>query len=412
MGLNIFAKKSPLVVETEESAINDFLTRGVETVLPSADEARELLQSGKRLRIYTGVDATGKFLHLGHALIFRKLAKLHEMGHEIIVLIGNFTGKIGDPTDKMSARTQLTDEQIEENMQGYIQQLKPIFNFNDKHNPIRVVYNADWLSALSFADVVELASKFTVQQMLERDMFDRRIKEGKPIHLHEFLYPLMQGYDSVYLDVDMEIGGNDQTFNMLAGRTLQKAYGKRNKLVMTMALLTDAQGNKMSKSENNYVALTDDAREMFGKVMSWTDDVIVNAFTLLTDVSLEDIEKIREGLAQGANPRDYKLDLAYHVVRIYKGEAEANVARDNFIQVFSQGNKPVDIEEKFASTRNIVDALVEVGMVSSKGEAKRVIEQKGLKVNDVVVSDVGYELSPGVSLVQKGKRHFINISVE
>lgn len=410
--MKLFTKKPQVVVDVDSAKIDQFLSRGVESVLPTSKEAKELLSSGKRLTVYTGVDPTGEFLHLGHATVFRKLAKLQELGHEVVVLIGSFTAKIGDPTDKMAARTQLTDEQIAENMKSYIQQLQPIFDFDNKVNPVRVVYNGDWLSQLNFSDLVELGSKFTVQQMLERDMFEKRIEEGKPIHLHEFFYPLMQGFDSVHLDVDMEIGGNDQTFNMLAGRTLQKAYGKKNKLVMTMKLLADEQGNKMSKSEGNFIALTDDANEMFGKIMSWSDEMITNAFEILTDVPLEEIAAMREAMQKGENPRDYKIKLGYEVVRIYKNEADANVARDNFIKVFSEGAKPVDIDTKFSSTKNIVDAIVEVGLVPSKSEARRVIEQGGLKVNDEVVSDVSYELEEGTSLVQKGKRHFINISVE
>jgi tyrosyl-tRNA synthetase len=328
------------------------------------------------------------------------------MGHQIVVLIGNFTAKIGDPTDKSAARSQQTDEQVAHNMREYLKQLAPIINFNDKVNPVQVRYNADWLSKMTFEDVITLASHFTVQQMLERDMFEKRIEEGKPIYLHEFMYPLMQGYDSVALEVDMEIGGNDQTFNMLAGRTLEDRMLHKDKMVLTCELLVDAEGKKMSKTDNNFVALANSPEDMFGKIMSWNDSVMENALRILTDLTEEEIK-----VTLAKEPRDAKLDLAYEVTKIYKGEAGANVARGQFIEVFSKGAKPADIETKTTSEKNIIEAIVAVGLVSSKSEARRVIDQKGLKVNDEVVESYEYELEKGTSLVQKGKRHFLNIQV-
>jgi tyrosyl-tRNA synthetase len=395
----------------DKKLIEEFLTRGVANILPTEKDLEKLLLSGRQLRIYTGIDPTGENVHLGHGVVFRKLAMLHKLGHKIIVLIGNFTAMIGDP-DKSAARTRLTKEQVEQNMAGYIDQLSHIFNFNDKENPVEIRYNADWLGKLNFGDVIEVASHFTVQQMLERDMFEKRMNEGKPIYIHEFMYPLMQGFDSVALDVDLEIGGNDQTFNMLAGRTLLRAMKNKEKLVMALELLVDADGKKMSKTDNNFVSLANDAKEMFGKVMSWTDGMIINSFRILTDVSLDEIAEMEKQMKGGANPRDLKVKLAYEVTRIFKGEADANLAKENFDQVFSKGNKPTDIETKFSSKKNIIDAMMEVGLITSKSEGRQLIKGKGVKVNDEVVDSIEFQLPVGTNLVQKGKRHFVNISVE
>lgn len=398
-------------MKNDKKMTEEFLTRGVANILPTQNDLEKILASGKKIRVYTGIDPTGENVHLGHGVVFRKLAMLQKMGHQVIVLIGNFTAMIGDP-DKAAARTRLTKEQVEKNMAGYIDQLRHIFDFDDKENPVEIRYNADWLGKLNFGDVVEIASHFTVQQMLERDMFEKRMEQGKPIHLHEFMYPLMQGYDSVALDVDLEIGGNDQTFNMLAGRTLMRSMKNKEKMIMALELLVDAEGKKMSKTDHNYVSLANDANEMFGKIMSWTDGMIVNSFRILTDVPLDEIAEMEKQMKKGANPRDFKVRLAYEVARIFKGESEANRAKENFDQIFSKGNKPADIETKFSSKKNILDALVEVGLIASKAEGRRLIEGKGVKVNDLIVDSIEYELPKGTSLVQKGKRHFINISVE
>lgn len=398
------------MINTDKKTIEYFLNRAVENVYPTPKLLEKKLLSGEKLTIYAGIDPTGE-LHLGHATVFRKLSKLHEMGHKIIVLVGSFTAKIGDPTGKFSTRKQLTDEDIKKNMIDYKEQMSSFFNFNDKKNPIEIKYNGDWLSKMSFEDVVNLASHFTVQQMAERDMFANRLKEGKPIHLHEFLYPLMQGYDSVFLNVDLEIGGNDQTFNMLAGRTLLREMKGKEKMVMTLKLLTDSSGKKMGKTDNNSVVLSNTANEMFGKVMSWSDEMIVNAFDVLTDLNEKEIEKISKEIKKGANPREFKMKLAYEVVRLYKNESGAKEAMENFINVFTNKAKPTDIETVSVKSKNIIEALVEAKMVTSKTEARRVIDQKGLKVGDVVITDYNFELPKGISFVQKGKRHFLNIKV-
>lgn len=398
-------------MKTDKKIIEEFLTRGVENVYPTKEKVEEALMSGKQLTIYTGIDPTGK-IHMGHGVVFRKLAKLQKMGHRVIFLLGTFTAQIGDPTDKGAARKQLTKEDVQEHAKSYVDQLKAILDFTDETNPVEVKYNSDWLEALNFADVVNLASHFTVQQMLERDMFAKRMTEGKPIHLHEFLYPLMQGFDSVAMDVDMEIGGNDQTFNMLTGRTLLREMKNKEKFVICMELLVDANGKKMSKTDANFIALDDSGNDMFGKVMSWTDQMIISGFRILTDVSLKEIHEIEETMKNGGNPRDAKVMLAYEVVKVFKGDIEANLAKENFESVFSQGMKPAEIETKFSSSNSLMDVLVETGLVKSKSEARRLIEQKGVKVDDVAIGDLEFKLKKGVSLIQKGKRHFVNISVE
>jgi len=398
-------------MKTEKKVVEEFLTRGIANLYPTKEKVEAALLSGKKLTIYTGIDPTGK-IHMGHGVVFRKLAKLHAMGHRVIILLGTFTAQIGDPTDKSAARVPLTKDQVIEHAKGYVDQLKAIFDFENKENPVEVKFNSDWLSALNFSDVVNLASHFTVQQMLERDMFEKRMSEGKPIHLHEFLYPLMQGFDSVAMDVDMEIGGNDQTFNMLAGRTLMREMKDKEKFVICMELLVDANGKKMSKTDANFVALDDSANEMFGKVMSWTDQMIIPGFRILTDLPMKEIHEIDEAMKKGGNPRDAKVRLAYEVVSSFKGDAEANLAKENFDSIFSQGQKPAEIETKFCKSNLLLDALVEVGLVKSKGEARRLIAEKGVKVDDVAVGDIEFKLKKGVSLVQKGKRHFVRISVE
>ncbi|NQV90203.1 tyrosine--tRNA ligase, partial [Candidatus Uhrbacteria bacterium] len=299
-----------MAVSTDTQKIEQLLTRGVENVYPSREFLEARLKEGKQLSLYLGIDPTGPDLHIGHSIQLRKLKQFQDLGHRIILLIGDFTGMIGDPTDKSSARVRLTRDQVLKNAERYKEQAGRILDF-DGENPVEVKYNSEWLGKMSFADVVELASNFTVQQMLERDMFDNRMKEGKPIYMHEFMYPLMQGQDSVSMDVDGEVGGNDQTFNMLAGRTLMKAVSGKEKFVVTDKLLADPTGKKMGKSEGNMITLADSSDEMFGKIMSWTDGMIVTGFEILTE---EDFEAVQKELDEGTNPRELKARLARAIV--------------------------------------------------------------------------------------------------
>ncbi len=399
------------MVSQDHKQIEWFLTRAVENVYPSRELLRERLLSGEPLKVYHGIDPTGPTLHLGHTVPLRKLAELQKLGHKVILLIGDFTAMIGDPTDKTATRKKLTREEVLENCKQYKQQASSFLDFNGP-NAAEFRFNSEWLAKMSFADVVELASHFTVQQMMERDMFEKRMEEGKPIHLHEFLYPLMQGYDSVAMDVDLEIGGNDQTFNMLAGRTLLKAIKHKEKFVVMNRLLSDATGKKMGKSEGNMLALTDDPKDAYGKVMSWTDEMIIPGFEICTQKTVEEIEGVKEALKAGENPIQSKKALAYHIVEGIFGEMAAKEAADEFVRVHSQGEKPEEIPELFLEqSMALADVLVEVGFVSSKTEARRQIEQGGVKVNDEVIKDVKAVVEPMQDglVIQKGKRHFVKV---
>ena len=395
-----------MAVSTDQKKIDELLDRGVEHVYPSRDFLEARLKEGKQLSLYLGIDPTGPDLHIGHSIQLRKLRAFQDLGHKIILLIGDFTGMIGDPTDKSATRVRLTREQVLENAENYKEQAGKILDFGGE-NPVEVKYNSEWLGKMSFADVVELASNFTVQQMLERDMFDNRMKEGKPIYLHEFFYPLMQGQDCVAMDVDGEVGGNDQTFNMLAGRTLMKATTGKEKFVVTSKLLADPTGKKMGKSEGNMIRLSDTSDEMFGKIMSWTDGMIIPGFEILTK---EDFAAVEKELTGGANPREVKARLARAVVAQYFDEAEAQAASDRFDQLFQKKERPDEIpEHKISGPMSIVDALVDSGLAKSKSEVRRLIDGKGVKVDDVVVESYEQEVGPG-TLIQKGKRHFVKLT--
>src|SRR3989344_4887360 len=276
---------------TDSQKIDELLVRGVENIYPKKEFLESLLKSGKKLTLYTGYDPTAPTLHIGHGITMMKLRQFQDLGHKVIMLIGDFTGMIGDPTDKTATRQKLTREEVLVNCKNYQEQASTILNFKGE-NAVEVKFNSEWLGKMNFLDILELTSHFTVQRMLERDMFEKRQEEKKPIYLHEFLYPVMQAYDSVAMDVDGEVGGNDQTFNMLAGRDLMKDLKDKEKFVLTMKLLADATGKKMGKSEGNMVALADSAEDMFGKVMSWTDGMILGGFELCTKVPMSEIKKI------------------------------------------------------------------------------------------------------------------------
>lgn len=394
-------------VSIDTNQINELLSRGVENIFPKKDFLAAKLKSGEQLTLYTGYDPTGPSLHIGHGITMMKLRQFQDLGHKVIMLIGDYTGMIGDPTDKGSARQKLTHEQVMENSKNYKKQASHILNFEGE-NPVEVKYNSEWFKKLSFADVLELTSHFTVPQLLERDMFQKRIEENKTIYLHEFMYPVMQAFDSVSMNVDGEVGGNDQTYNMLAGRDLMKELKNKEKFVLTMKLLADASGKKMGKSEGNMVALSDNAEEMFGKVMSWTDEMIVRGFELCTRVPMTDIKKFEEAMKNGGNPRDYKLQLASEIVKTFLGEKEAEKGKEYFATVFQSKDKPTEIAELAPSANDIVTVLIEAGFVKTKSEARRDIEGGGVKINDEKVESHESMVKSG-DVVQKGKRFFVRI---
>lgn len=394
----------------EEDKKNDeLLSRGVEMIYPTKEALRQVLLSGKKLKIYTGIDPTGK-LHIGHAVILRKLRQFQELGHEIIVLIGDFTAQIGDPTGKLATRKTLSKKQIEENAIGYKELVGKILD-TTKSN-VRFLHNEEWTNKLKPVDLLELASCFTVSQLLERDMFQNRIKEGKEIHVNEFLYPLFQAYDSVTMDVDMEIGGNDQTFNMMAGRTLMKKTKNKEKFVLTMKLLTDSSGKKMGKTEGNMVNLDESSENMYGMIMSWADNLIIIGLEICTDVPMDKIKKYEDDIKENKiNPRDVKMELAHEVVKSFHGEEKAESAENYFVSAFTKKEIPDDIQEITAEDGSeLGDVLVKNKIVASKSEFTRLVKAGAVDVENTNTTDIKFKINK-TSVVKVGKKKFVKIIV-
>jgi len=381
-------------VQKDSTIIKRILNKGVEQILPSKDALETLLLSGKRINVYQGFDPTAPTLHIGHTVGMRKLEDFRKLGHQVYFVIGDFTARIGDPSDKSSARVTLTKEQVEENMKKYVEQASSIIDIFNKENPVKVVYNSQWLEPLNFADIIGLASEFTVQQMLKRSMFQKRLEEDKPIYLNEFLYPLMQGYDSVMMDIDVEIGGNDQLFNMLAGRDLIRSRLNKEKIVLAGKLLSTADGTKMGKSEGNMITLDDSSNDIYGKVMAFTDNQISIGFEILTSYDLEKLEEINNRLSSGENPILLKKELAFEITKDIKGEQEAISAQHFFENVFQKKEVETEIPEKILniSKIQITDLLVEIGACESKSQARRLIEQGAVKINEEKVTDWNKEI--------------------
>jgi tyrosyl-tRNA synthetase len=399
-------------INTDVDRVEDFLFRGVENIYPNKEFVKKNLLSGKKLKIYLGIDPTGPNLHLGHSIPLRKLKCLQDLGHQIILLVGDFTAMIGDPTDKSAVRKQLTKKEVLINCKNYKKQISKIILFTGK-NPAKFVFNSKWLAKMNFEDVLNLASRVTVDQMLKRDMFEKRMAENKPLSIHELMYPLMQGYDSVAMDVDGEIGGNDQTFNMLMGRELLKEINKKEKFVITTKLLVDSGGKKMGKTEGNMAILTDEPSDMFGKVMSWTDGMIISGFELCTEVSLQEVEKYKKDLDGGENPRNIKIKLAKEIVSMYHNEKEANNAEQDFINTFSKGGVPENVLEiKVLKDEKMVDVLLKSKTVESKGEWRRLVLQGGVsnaETDEKIESPD--ELVKNITL-KVGKKRFVKIVIE
>ncbi|MEY2664393.1 MAG: hypothetical protein RIT04_201 [Candidatus Parcubacteria bacterium] len=412
----MFSFKKNLPVDTNQELIEEILTRSVSAVYPSKEAVTKLLLSGKRLKIYLGADATGSDLHIGHATNLILLERLRKLGHEIVVLFGDFTAMIGDPTDKNATRTPLTEAQVADNIRGWKDQVAKVIQIKDKKNPPTFVKNSTWLAKLSFKDVVSLASNFTVQQMLERDMFEKRMSEQKPIHLHEFMYPLMQGYDSVALGVDGEVGGNDQTFNMLAGRILQRSYNNKEKFVITTTLLVNPKTGKklMSKSEGGYIALNDSPTNMFGKTMALPDETIISVFIDCTYVKMDEIKKIQESLTAGANPRDIKVRLAKELVTMYHGALAAETAAKAFDNTFKKGEIPSDtVTVAVQKGSKLVDVLVAEKIVASKNEFRRLVLGNGVSEfgSDTPITNAEYTIEHPAAF-RIGKKRFLKVSLK
>ena len=392
------------------------LTRNAEVLPNGFEELAAKLQHAHNtntpLRIKLGMDPTRPDLHLGHTVVMRKLREFQKLGHKIVLIVGGATAMVGDPSGKSETRPALTKEQVEENAKTYFEQMSKVLDVSDAE----VVNNADWLHKMSFTDLLQLAGKVTVAQMMTRDDFAKRYAEGKPIAIHEFFYPLMQAYDSVAIDSDIELGGTDQRFNTLLGRDIQAAYGKKYpQLVMMLPLLEGTDGIvKMSKTYPEHcISLTDSAKDMFGKLMSIPDTLITRYYSLLTDVSQEELIKMDEQIASGSiNPRDIKMKLAYMITEEYHGKDGADKAQQDFINVVSNKGIPDDIESVKIESEgvNILDLLVRLGFVQSKGEAKRLIQGGGVKLDGEKLSDMSFMVKPNMDMVlQAGKRKFAKL---
>ena len=391
-------------VITDEKKIDELLTRGVDKIYPSKESLKQILLSGKKLKLYQGFDPTSNKLHIGHMVGLRKHRQWQDLGHEVIFLIGDGTGEAGDPTGKKKTREKFfTSEELRANAKDYLTQAKKIVHFHG-NNPIKVMYNGDWLNKLTKTEILNIAQHFSVQQLIERDMFQERLKEGVPINLREFLYPLLQAYDSVAMDVNLELGGSDQTFNMLAGRALMKAMKGKEKFVMTTPLLSDSKGIKIGKSEDNVIGLTDEPNDLFGKIMALGDDAIIPMFTLLTDVPDEEIRNFN----LKKNAMNLKKRIAFILVTTLHGEKEAKEAEKSFTNTFQKGEIPQDIKEIILKGRPI-DIIIASGVVKTTSAARRLlgdgavtdlINNKKIILKDEFVSGHVYKI---------GKHGFIRI---
>ncbi len=382
--------------------------RGTDEILP-LDELKKKLSKNKPLRIKAGFDPTAPDLHLGHTVLINKLKQLQDLGHDILFLIGDFTGMIGDPTGKSTTRPPLTEEQVEANSQTYQDQ---VFKILDK-DKTTVVFNSKWMSKMSSADVIKLASQQTVARMLERDDFSKRYKSGKSISIHEFLYPLVQGYDSVALESDIELGGTDQKFNLLMGRELQKQSGKEQQVILTMPILEGLDGvQKMSKSLNNYIGIDDAPDDMFGKIMSISDDLMWRYLELLSFESLDTIESWKQEVEDGENPRNIKFRLAEEIITRFHSSDAAKQAQQNFINRFAKNKIPDEMPEfSLNAGIKIANLLKDAGLVNSTSDAFRMIKEGAAKIEGEKITDRNLEPEVGTAVYQVGKRKFARVTI-
>ncbi|NCU43157.1 tyrosine--tRNA ligase [Candidatus Falkowbacteria bacterium] len=392
-------------IVTEPRLIAELLTRGVDEII-DRDHLKKRLKSGDCLRVKLGIDPTSPNIHLGRSIPLLKLRDFQNLGHKIVLIIGDFTGTIGDTSDKDSERPMLSEAVIKDNLKTYIKQAAKIINIDEAE----IHYNSKWLGELKYKEISNQANDFSLNEFISRDNIRRRLETGKRISLREVLYPLMQGYDSVEVKADVEIGGVDQRFNLLAGRHLQKTAGQDPQDLLTNPLIEGLDGRKMSSSFGNTVNLFDAPNEMFGKIMSLKDEFIIKYFTLLTRIESEVIAKYEKELKAGANPRDYKLILAGELVKMYHSAKEAEVAHEFFINTFSKKEIPSEeIAEFFPQDYTLGAVLLESALASSKSEIRRLLEQGGIKVDGQTVSDINLELKVG-SILQRGKIKFVKIA--
>lgn len=390
------------------------ILKGVDDLIDEKDLREKLVKAekeGRQLVVKLGLDPSAPDIHLGHTVVLRKMKQLQDLGHKVVIIIGDFTGKIGDPTGKSKTRNALTTEQVLENAKTY---QKQIFKVLDEEKT-EVRFNSEWLAKLNFEDVVKLAATITVARMLEREDFKKRYESHTPISVHEFFYPLMQGYDSVAINADIELGGTDQRFNLLMGRALQKEFGQESQVVIMMPIIEGLDGvNKMSKSLGNYIGVDEEAGVMYQKAMEIPDELIVKYYNLVTDVHPDVVNKIEQDLKEDkVNPRDIKMGLAKEIVRLYHGEEKANFAEERFKSVFQKGQIPSDILTVEASKENfdLAQIVVDNKLVPSKSELRRLIKQGGVKVNSEKVNDLQEVVLEDELIVQIGKKKFIKINL-
>jgi tyrosyl-tRNA synthetase len=390
-------------INTDSKKIAELLSRGVEEVIDK-ESLEKKLKSGQQLRIKLGIDPTSPNIHVGRAVPLFKLRDFQQLGHKIVLIIGDFTGVIGDTSDKESERPMLTPEAVKLNLTNYIDQARKVIDIDQ----CEVHYNSEWLGKLTYHEISRQADVFSLNEFISRENIKKRLDAGKRISLRELLYPLMQGYDSVAITSDVEIGGTDQRFNLLAGRELQRNYNQPAQDIITNPLIEGLDGRKMSSSWGNTINLFDPATDMYGKVMSLNDDLIIKYFTLTTRVDLDTIAEYKNKLTAGENPRDYKMKLAFEITKFYHSEEEANEAQDYFINTFSKKEIPDVVPEIKPTSYDILTVLVESGLSTTKSEAKRVIEQKGVKIGELVLNDPKDMVKVG-DIVQKGKRFFVKV---
>lgn len=394
-------------VITDEKKIDELLARGVEDIIVKED-IKKVLMSGKHLRIKFGIDPTGAKIHIGRAVPIRKLREFQKLGHQIVLIIGDFTAQIGDASDKTEKRPMLTRAEIDENLKDYKSQISKILDVSKTE----FVYNNDWLSKLTFGELVNLAEHFSVQQMLARRNFKDRYEKGVEISLREFLYPIMQGYDSVAVKSDIEIGGFDQLFNLKAGRDVQEHYGMEKQNIITLSMLEGTDGRKMSTSWGNIITIVDEPFDMFGKIMAIRDELIVKYFLLCTDLSLEDIQNIEIEIKNGTNPRDIKMRLGLEIVSLYHTEKDANLAKNSWIETFQKKGVPDNLEEILVKEgTEMVEVLISNKIISSKTEWRRLVTEKAVSDNEGNLVEDTKEKVRNVTL-KIGKKRFAKIVVK
>ena len=390
----------------------EIIKQGIEEII-GEDDLVQKLKDNKTLTIKVGFDPTAPDLHLGHTVILRKMRQIQDLGHKVIFLIGDFTGKIGDPSGKNKTRPPLTDEEIKANANTYAEQ---VFNVLDKDKTV-IDFNSRWGDQMTAADMIKLSAQSTVARMIERDDFSKRYKNNQPISIHEFLYPLMQGQDSVELEADVELGGTDQKFNLLVGRDLQKNQGMSPQTIITLPLLEGLDGiKKMSKSENNYIGITEDADQIFGKTMSIPDEIMFKWFDLLSLQSTDEIKKIKKSVDEGGNPRDAKIILALELAKRFSAEKEAETAKENFFKKFAKNELPSDIEEKTVKHKGdypLPNLLKDIGFASSTSEALRLISQGAVKIDQMKIDSKDFHVELNTKkLIQVGKKKITYITIQ